>query len=65
MEIGDGTLTFGESKYDYLHEIPVVQVMALTFMENGTILMPPGKVVAELDAEEYSQYHGIKYDWEI
>lgn len=64
MEIGDGTLTFGESKYDYLHEIPIEQVMALTYMENGTITMPPGNVVVEIDAEEYTRYHFIKYDWE-
>jgi len=64
MEIGDGTLTFGESKYDYLHEIPVEQVMAVTYMENGTVTMPPGKVVAEIDAEEYTRYHFIKYDFE-
>ena len=64
IELGEGTLTFGESKYDYLYEIPVEQVMALTYMENGTILMPPGVVVAEIDAEEYTPYHSIKYDWE-
>jgi acetoacetate decarboxylase len=63
MEIGDGTLTFGESKYDYISEIPVVQVMAITYMEKGTIIMPPGKVVTEIDAKEYTPYHGIKYDW--
>jgi len=38
--------------------------MALTYMENGTVTMPPGKVVAEIDAEEYTRYHFIKYDFE-
>lgn len=64
IELGDGTLTFGKSKYDYLYEIPVEQVIALTYMENGSILMPPGTVIAEIDAEEYSLYHMNKYDWE-
>jgi acetoacetate decarboxylase len=63
IEMGEGTLKFGESKYDYLHEIPVDQVMMINYMENGTILMPPGEVVAKLNADEYSPYHGIKYDW--
>ena len=64
VEIGEGTLTFGESKYDYLHEIPIDQVMAIMYMENGTITMPPGEVVVEIDADEYTPYHFIKYDWE-
>ncbi len=64
IEIGEGTISFGESKYDFLHEIPVDQVMAIMYMENGTITMPPGEVIAELDAEEYAPYHFIKYDWE-
>jgi len=65
IEIGEGTLTFGESKYDYLHEIPIDQVMAIMYMENGSITMPPGEVIAELDADEYAPYHFIKYDWEL
>ena len=65
MEYGEGTLTLGESKYDYLHELPIDQMMMIMYMENGTVLMPPGKVVAEIDADKYAQYHGIKYDWVI
>jgi acetoacetate decarboxylase len=64
IEIGEGSMKFGESKYDYLHEIPVDQVMMIMYMENGIITMPPGEVVAEVDAEEYAPYHFIKYDWE-
>jgi len=64
VEFGEGTLKFGKSKYDYLHELPVDQVMMITYMENGTITMPPGEVVAEIDADEYAPYHFIKYDWE-
>lgn len=63
MEIGEGTVTFGESEYDYLHEIPVLDIIAVTYAEGGTIIMPPGKVVQKLDPEEYTQYHFIKYDW--
>ena len=65
MEYGEGTLTFGKSKYDYLHELPVDQMMMITYTEDGTILMPPGQVVAEIDADDYAPYHVIKYDWEM
>lgn len=65
IEIGEGTLTFGESKYDYIHEIHIDQVMAIMFMEDGKITMPPGEILAEIDSEEYAPYHSIKYDWEI
>ncbi len=65
IEIGEGTLTFGESKYDYLHEIHIDQVMAIMFMEDGKITMPPGEILAEIDSEEYAPYQSIKYDWEI
>jgi acetoacetate decarboxylase len=64
IEIGEGSLTFGESKYDYLHEIPIDQVMAVMYMENGTVTMPPGEAIAEVDAESYTPYHYIKYDWQ-
>lgn len=64
MEMGEGSVTFGESKYDYVHEIPIDQVMMVMYMENGTITMPPGKAIAEVDAEEYTPYQMIKYDWE-
>jgi acetoacetate decarboxylase len=64
IEIGEGTLTFGESNYDYLHEIPIDQVMAIMYMEDGTITMPPGEFLTEIDAEEYTQYQMIKYDWQ-
>lgn len=64
MEMGEGSLTFGESKYDYMHEVPIDQVMMTMYMENGTITMPPGEAIAEVDAEEYTPYHYIKYDWQ-
>jgi hypothetical protein len=33
-------------------------------MENGTITMPSGEAIAEIDAKEYTSYQLIKYDWE-
>ena len=64
IEIGEGSLSFGESKYDPLHEIPVSEVMMVSYSENATIIMPPGNAITEIDAEEYSPYQIIKYDWE-
>ena len=64
VEYGEGSVSFGKSKDDHLYELPVDQVMMISYMENGTILMPPGVVIAEVDADEYAPYHFIKYDWE-
>ncbi|MHA1963227.1 MAG: acetoacetate decarboxylase family protein [Candidatus Thorarchaeota archaeon] len=64
IEIGEGSLTFGESKYDPLHEIPVEEVMMVSYSENATITMPPGNAIKEIDAEEYTPYQIIKYDWD-
>lgn len=65
IEIGEGTVSFGVSKYDPLHEIPVDEVLMMSYSENATILMPPGNAITEIDAEEYSPYHVIKYDWDL
>lgn len=64
VEIGDGTVSFGVSKYDPLHEIPVEEVMMVSFSENATIIMPPGNAITTIDAEEYTPYQMIKYDWD-
>ena len=34
------------------------------YMENGTITMPPGEAIAELNAKEYTPYQLIKYELE-
>ena len=34
-----------------MYQVPVEQVMALTYFETGGILIPPRKVVAEIDVE--------------
>lgn len=65
IEIGEGSLNFGKSKYDSLHEIPVDKVMMISYSEGATITMPPGNAIAEIDAEEYTLYHYIKYDWNL
>lgn len=64
IEIGDGLVSFGESKYDPLHEIPVNEVIIVSYSENARITMPPGNPITEIDAEEYSPYQFIKYDWD-
>ncbi|MFX0108984.1 MAG: acetoacetate decarboxylase family protein [Candidatus Hodarchaeota archaeon] len=63
LEIGEGTVTFHESQYDPLHQIPIVDVMMVSYTEGATITMPFGEIVAELDSDDYGLYHFIKYDW--
>jgi len=65
VEIGEGTVSFGKSKYDPLHEIPVEEVMMVSYSENATITMPPGNAIVTIDAEEYTPFHVIKYDWDL
>lgn len=64
LEIGDGTVKFGKSKYDPLHQIPIVDVMLISYTEGATITMPPSEIVKELDPDEYAPYQFIKYDWD-
>jgi acetoacetate decarboxylase len=64
LEIGDGVVKFAESKYDPLHQIPVVDMMLVSYTEGATITMPPSEIVTELDRDEYAPYQVIKYDWD-
>lgn len=64
LEIGDGIVKFAESKYDSLYQIPVVDMMLVSYTEGATITMPPGEIVAELDRDKYAPYQFIKYDWD-
>ncbi|MFW9965420.1 MAG: acetoacetate decarboxylase family protein [Candidatus Sifarchaeia archaeon] len=65
IEIGEGAVSFGESKYDPLHEIPVKEVMMVSYSENATIIMPPGNPILEINPDEYASYQVIKYDWDL
>ncbi len=65
LEIGEGVVRFPESKYDPLHQIPIVDVMLVSYTEGATITMPPGEIVEELDPVAYAPYHFIKYDWDL
>ncbi len=64
LEIGEGSVRFPESKYDPLHQIPVIDVMLVSYTEGATVTMPPGEIVTELDPVEYAPYQVIKYDWD-
>ncbi|MHA2379119.1 MAG: acetoacetate decarboxylase family protein [Candidatus Thorarchaeota archaeon] len=64
VETGEGTVKLGDSVYDPLHEIPVNEVVMVSYSE-GNIIMPPGEVLSEIDPEEYSPYQWIKYDWDL
>lgn len=63
--IGDGEVSFGKSIHDPFHEIPVTQVFMISYTEGMTLRMPPGKILAELDAKEYTPHSLIKYDWDL
>ncbi|MFX0054609.1 MAG: acetoacetate decarboxylase family protein [Promethearchaeota archaeon] len=64
LEIGEGSVRFPESKYDPLHQIPIVDVMLVSYTEGATVTMPFGEIVEELEPDEYAPYHFIKYDWD-
>ena len=64
LEIGEGSVRFTESKHDPLHQIPIIDVMLVSYTERATITMPFGEIVEELDPDEYAPYHFIKYDWD-
>ncbi len=65
IEIGEGKVTLGKSKYDFLYEIPIKQVVMAAYTKGMEIRMKAGEVVAEVDAETYLPYTFNKYDWEI
>jgi acetoacetate decarboxylase len=65
MEIGEGKISIGKSKYDPIHEIPIKQVTMAGFAKGVEIRMKPSEVVAEIDAKTYLPYSFIKFDWEL
>ncbi|TRO54293.1 hypothetical protein E2P64_09325 [Candidatus Bathyarchaeota archaeon] len=62
-EIGQGTLEIGESNFDPLHEIPVLEVLMAGYTTNMQIWMKPGKILTQLDKKQYLPYSAIKEDW--
>jgi hypothetical protein len=38
--------------------------MVVSYSEKATIVMPPGNPISAIDAEEYTPYQIIKYDWD-
>lgn len=65
LEIGQGRVTFGESSYDFLYDIPVKQVVMAAYAEGMNIIMRPGKFVSEVPDETYLPYAFNKYDWQL
>ncbi|MFW9935401.1 MAG: acetoacetate decarboxylase family protein [Candidatus Thorarchaeota archaeon] len=64
-EIGTGRLTFGESPYDPIHEIPVNKILLAGYGTGIEIWMRPGEVLAELDPATYDPYYYNKQDWKL
>lgn len=64
-ERGDGTVVFGESIHDPFHEIPITQVLMVSYTEGLTIRLRPGTILEEIDAEKYTPYSMMKYDWDF
>lgn len=65
IEIGEGKVTLGKSKYDFLSEIPIKQIVMAAYAKGMEIHMRAGEVVAEVDTEAYMPYTFNKYDWEL
>lgn len=56
LEIGSGDLVLNESKYDPWAEIEVVKLIMPFYMISDNT-MQPGKVLAEVDGDEYLPYY--------
>jgi len=65
VELGEGELTFAESKYDPISEIPVEEVLTAGYAKGIEIRMQLGEVVAEVDPLEFWPYSFIKNDWPL
>lgn len=61
-EVGQGELKFGTSKLDYLHEIPVEEVLLAGYTKGMQIWMQPGEVLAKLNPAEYQPYVALRED---
>lgn len=65
VTLGEGELTFAESIYDPLYEIPVEEVLTAYYAKGIETRMQPGEIIAEVDPEKFLPYSFIKYDWEL
>jgi len=48
-----------------LYELSVEEVMMISYSENATVIIPPGNAIVTIDAEEYTPFQVIKYDWDL
>jgi acetoacetate decarboxylase len=60
LEEGEGMLSFGESKYDPLHEIPPLKILGATY-SRGNIYMNPSKVIDEVKPKDFMPYCFNRY----
>jgi len=65
VELGEGEIALGKSRYDPIYEIPVEEVLIAGYTKGMEIRMQPGEVVAEVDPMKFRPYSFIKYDWEL
>ena len=65
VEMGEGKLTFTESKYDPIYEIPIEEVLTAYYTKGLEVQMQSGEVVAEVEPMRFLPYSFNKYDWEL
>ncbi|OGL45518.1 MAG: hypothetical protein A2161_16770, partial [Candidatus Schekmanbacteria bacterium RBG_13_48_7] len=60
LEEGEGLLSFGESKYDPIHEIPPLRILGSTY-SRGNVYLHPAKVIGEIDPQVFLPYCFNRY----
>lgn len=62
MEMGEAELTLNSTAHDPWGEIEVVKVLGALYLRTDNIMLP-GKVVAEVNPDEFLPYSYNKWDW--
>jgi len=65
VELGEGDLALGKSKYDPLHEIPIEEVLLAYYIKGMKVRMRPSEVVAKVDPIDFLPYSFIRTDWPL
>lgn len=60
LEEGEGALSFGESKYDPIHEVPPVKILGATY-SRGNVNLFPSKVLCETKPDKFLPYCFNRY----
>jgi acetoacetate decarboxylase len=63
--IGTASLSFGESPFDPIHELPIKDIILAGYDQDIEIWTQQAEVVTELDPIAYTPYYWNKQDWEL